>query len=191
MQQRFRKLLIAAGVLGGLLLLALGGLRALSRAQTPHGWGPIRGQFVDAETGQPLQGVAVLMVWWKEEGLFQSHRRFYDAREAVSDAQGRFEVPGIWVPLWRPGVQPGQSHFFAPGYAYDSRVVTPPGGVPYEDPTVVKMRRLKTRYERIENQRRYPPSIPAHKMPLLLEALNWERAALGFEPITRGDVSDP
>jgi hypothetical protein len=181
----FRSRLVLAG------LLLLGSLATCATAQAREKWGPFRGQFVDAETGEPIPGAVVLVVWWKEEGLFHSQRRFYDAREGVSDAQGRFEVPRLSPPFFSFSIQPRQMLFFAPGYKYDSLSLTPPDGEEFVNPTVLKMRRLKTREERIENQRRYPPSIPARKMPLLLEALNRERVALGLEPITRGDVSDP
>lgn len=175
------------------VLLLPWALAACATVQAAEKYGPFRGHFVDAETGEPLKDVAVLVVWW--EAIFSptGHptRKFYEAKEAVADAEGRFEVPRLSVPFWKLGIQPGQVIFFGPGYVEQGKVVTPPDGQPFVDPTVVQMRRLKTREERIGNQRRYPPSIPARKMPVLLEALNRERVALGLEPITRGDVSDP
>ena len=156
-------------------------------------WGPFRGQLVDVETGKPIAGAAILVVWW--EAIFSpvGHptRKFYDAREAVTDAEGRFEVPRLSVPFWKLGIQPGQVIYFAPGYVAEAEVVTPPDGQGFVAPTVVQMRRLKTREERIRNQENYPPSIPARNMPGLLEALNRERAELGFGPITRGVIEDP
>jgi hypothetical protein len=183
MKRRYRTFLYIALVGCGLLLAMLGGLRLLRYAKYPHPYGPWKGQFVDAETGAPLKDVAVLVVWWKEEGLFQSHLRFYDAREAVSDAAGHFAVPRIWVPLWAPGVQPGQLLYFAPGYAYDSLVMTPPDGVPYEAPTVVMMRRIKSREDLLKRSRGYPSQIPEEKMKGFLKALNVEYAMLGLVPI--------
>jgi hypothetical protein len=187
---------VGAGV--NLLLLWSMAFSSAAWAQQPRGpfegekWGPFRGQIVDAETGQPIAGAVVLVVWW--EAVFtpiQTNRKFYDAREALTDPQGRFEVPRLPSPFFtfrffRPNVI-----YFAPGYAAHAELVTPPDGEPFVDPTIVQVRRLKTREERIRNQDRYPPSIPARKMPYLLGALNMERAELGLKPITRGVPEDP
>lgn len=163
-----------------------------TQASSVEKWGPFRGQLIDVETGQPIAGAAILVIWW--EAIFSpvGHptERFYDAREAVTDAEGRFEIPRLSVPVWKLGVQAGQVLYFAPGYEPHGKVVTPPHGQPFVVPTVVHMRRLKTNEERVKNQRGYPPTIPATKMPRLLEALNRERALLGLEPITRGTVDD-
>jgi hypothetical protein len=181
-------------------LLLVGSLAVPSRAQSQRDrgpfdgekWGPFRGRIVDAETGQPIIGAVVLVVWW--EAIFtpiQTNRQFYDARETLSDAEGRFEVPRLPPPFFtfrffRPDVI-----YFAPGYAPHAEVVSPPDGEPFVDPTVIQVRRLKTRQERLRAQRSYPPSVPARTMPRLLEALNKERTSLGLDPITRGVPDDP
>jgi hypothetical protein len=155
-------------------------------------WGPFRGQIVDAETGQPIAGAVVLVVWWEAVPTpVQTNRKFYDAREAVTDGEGRFEVPRRPPPFFSFQIFPPQISYFAAGYMSAAEVVMPPDGQPFVASTVVKMRRLATNDERVRNQRRYPPTIPAAKMPRLLQALNRERAALGLEPITRGTADDP
>jgi len=173
----FRSRLVLAG------LLLLGSLAACATAEAWEQWGPFRGQFVDAETAQPIPGAVVLVVWWKEVGLFQSHRQFYDAREAASDAEGRFEVPRLAPPFFTFGIQRRQMLFFAPGYKYDSLSVTPPGGVEFVDPTVLKMRRIQTREELLKRSRGYPSQIPEERMREFLNALNTEYRMLGLEPI--------
>ncbi|OGK96537.1 MAG: hypothetical protein A3E31_04930 [Candidatus Rokubacteria bacterium RIFCSPHIGHO2_12_FULL_73_22] len=150
-------------------------------------WGPFRGQFVDAETGKPLPGVAVLLTWWKEVPVIvQINTEFYDAREAVSDANGRFEVPRLTPPFFSSRIRQPQIRYFLAGYRAVSEVVTPPDAQPFAAPTVVRMRHLQTTKERLENQRRFPPPIPAEKMPRFLETLNEERRQLGLAPIRRG-----
>lgn len=152
-------------------------------------WGPFRGQIVDVETGQPIPGAAVLVVWWQlEPNPVQMSQRFYDAREAVTGANGRFEIPRLAAPLFASLVREPQVIYFAPGYKAVAEVVTPPDGQAFVAPTVVQMRRLKTRDERIRHQRSYPPTIPAAKMPLLLDVLNKERVALGLEALEHGGV---
>ena len=163
------------------LLLALA---ACAAVRARENWGPFRGQLVDVETGQPIAGAAILVVWWEAILSPTGHptEEFYEARESVTDAEGRFEVPRLSVPFWKLGIQAGQVSYFAPGYAPHAELVTPPDGQPFVDPTVVQMRRLTTREERVEYQGRFPPSIPFEKMPNLLRALNEERRRLGFGP---------
>jgi hypothetical protein len=172
--------------------LGLGAILIWGPAEALEKWGPFRGQIVDAETGQPIAGAVVLVVWWEAVPTpVQTNRKFYDARETVTDAEGRFEVPRRPPPFFGFRIFPPRVTYIAPGYAAQDEVVTPPDGQPLVASTVVKMRRLTTKEERVKNQRRYPPSIPAAKMPRLLQALNRERAALGLEPITRGTADDP
>ncbi len=164
------------------LLLVVGGLAA--EASALEKWGPFRGQVVDVETGQPVAGAAVLMSWWRViPNPAGGTEQFYDAREAVTDAQGRFEVPRRRPPVFRFGILPPKFTVFAPGYVHVGTVVTPPGGEFFVAPTVVQMRRLKTRKEREEHLAFFPPAIPYEKMPKLVEAVNCESRSLGLKPI--------
>ncbi len=168
------------------LLLVVGGL--VSEASALEKWGPFRGQVVDVETGQPIAGAAVLVIWWK--GILnpvQGAEKFYDAREAVSDAEGRFEVPRRRPPFFRLGIQPPRFTVFAPGYEHVGTVVTPPEGERFVAPTVVQMRRLKTREERRNANWHLPPGgVPHEKMPNLLRALNRELSGKETEPYSLG-----
>ena len=71
---------------------------------------------------------------------------------------------------------------FAPGYEDYRRVVTPATGQPFVDPTVVEMRPLKTRQERVDALLGAdgPTSVPAEKKCILIRAINQERKKLGF-----------
>ncbi len=143
-------------------------------------WGPFRGQVVDVETGQPIAGVVVLAVWWELYGIAFIGERFYEAREAVTGADGRFEIPRLSEGAL--SVQPPRFHLFAPGYVPHADIVTPPNGEPFVDPTVTQMRRLKTKGELLKKSRGYPSGIPEEKMPEFLKAINIERAMLGLSP---------
>jgi hypothetical protein len=146
--------------------------------------GPYAGQVIDAEISQPIAGAVALAVWWEVvPTLVHGTRRFYDAREAVTGPNGRFEIPSA-VPFGNvSGRQPGQVTIFAPGYREEAVRVTPPDGPEFVAPTVVLMRRLTTRQERISHVGRFPPNIPYEKAPRMLEAVNRERMALGLVPI--------
>ncbi len=55
----------------------------------------ITGQVVDAVTGEPIEGAAVLIDWWEPgpgpPGLAGSHQ--LEWKETLTDAQGHFTVP--------------------------------------------------------------------------------------------------
>ena len=71
--------------------------------------------------------------------------KFYDAKETVTDASGRFEIPRL--ERWSYWARDATFEFVAPGYDIvgGDFVVTPPSGRYMVDPTIVKLRPLKTR----------------------------------------------
>ncbi len=164
----------------GIILATIWGLSwGLGKEQ----WGPFRGQIVDVGTGKPIKGAAVLVVWWKDVPTpVHAVQRFYDAREEVTDAEGRFEVPGRFPALFWLFIRKPQVIYLAPGYMAHAKVVTPPDGRPFVDATIVQMRRLKTREERRNNVLgRLPGGIPHEKMPKFIKVLNEELSALGLD----------
>lgn len=167
----------------GLTLLVVAVLGFGSSTSAREKWGPFRGQVVDLETGQPIAGAVVLFIWWEAVPTpVQTNQKFYEAREAATDADGRFEIPRMSPPFFSFRIFEPTIDWFAPGYAHAKLVVTPPNGEAFVDPTVIQMRRLNTREERIKNLYHSPPSIPDEKMPRLLMAISEERKALGLKP---------
>ena len=77
------------------LVVVAAGLVALAVLAWPAGAaGPWRAQIVDAETGQPLEGVVVLARWdEKTAGWPHPDRRFHDVDEMLSDTDGRIVIP--------------------------------------------------------------------------------------------------
>ena len=125
-------------------------------------------------------GATVLGIWPEVHGFPFTKTRVYEAHESVTDAEGRFEILRLKVPFWKLGVQPGGVGICIPGYVLDRVVVTPPDGQRYITPTVIQMRRLKTRRERLKNLHRRP-DVPFDKMPNCLRAVNEERRRLGLQ----------
>jgi hypothetical protein len=175
-----RKRSIISFLLLGEILI---GASACSAASSQATYGPYRGLIVDAETNKPIAGAAVLAVWW--EAVFnpvQGRQEFYDAKEAVTGADGRFEIAKLDVPPWKLGVQPGQLYFFTPGYLPLEDIVTPPGGEVFVAPTVTKMRKL-IQAELSKKSRSRPGGVPLEKMTEFTRAINQERKMLGMPPI--------
>ena len=161
-----RRLAVALVVVGPLLTVG-GWLRGQDQ------WGPFRGQVVDAETGAPIANANV-MVSWGFRRFGELLVRNFDARETVTDAQGRFELPRLWR-LWTMSVMEPGIGYFAPGYVATAREVTPSDGVPFVDPTVIKMQRQKTQEERC---RRQPGGVLHDKAPRFREAVDRYRLRL-------------
>jgi hypothetical protein len=108
--------------------------------------------MVDAETGAPIPG-AHFMVSWERDHPNPVHwtQSFYDAQEAVTDADGRFEIPRRWR-FFTLLVSEPKFGAFAPGYFAEAEEVVSAEGQLYVDDTVLRMRRLQTRAEQCERE---------------------------------------
>jgi len=62
---------------------------------------PIEGKVIDHETGQPIEGANVVAQWVLAGGWEGHHIDRWIVIEAVTDAEGRYRIPG-WGPKWRP-----------------------------------------------------------------------------------------
>ena len=146
-------------------------------------WGPFAGRFVDVDTGQPIPGVAVLVIWRERAGFALLETRFYDAKEAVTDVTGRWEISGLDAARRRVTVLEPTFRYFAAGYVPQWNTVTPQTGRPYIDETVTIMKRLRTQHELLDKSRGHDSDIPPEKMRAYLMAINAERSMLGMTPL--------
>ncbi len=63
--------------------------------------GPYEGQVIDADTKQPIEGVVVHGIWYKEvPNVAGSSSTFYDAKETVTDKNGEFKIPGLGLKIF-------------------------------------------------------------------------------------------
>jgi len=166
----------------GLILVALLWSGGLAPADAEEKWGPFRGRMVDVETGQGIPGAVVLAIWLEKVPTpIETHTRFYDAREVLTGPDGTFEIPRRPPPFFTFRILEPTFKVFAPGYAEDRWVVTPSTGQALVDPTVIEMRRIKTREERLDAlDRADSTSVPESKKCLLTKAINRERKNLGL-----------
>ncbi len=168
----------------GLILIALLWIGGLAPAAAEEKWGPFRGRMVDVETGQGIPGAVVLAIWLEKVPTpIEMHTRFYDAREVLTGPDGTFEIPRRSPPFFTFRILEPTFKVFAPGYAEDRWVVTPPTGQALVDPTTIEMRRLRTREDLLKKSRGYPSEVPEDRMPELIRAINIERKMLGLDPI--------
>lgn len=165
--------------------------------------GPWTAQIVDAETGQPLEGVVVLMYWIKYTGgpAGWAGGEFYDAEEVVTGPDGRFVVPSRWVFTLNPFKKVFREMvIFKPGYGqWEFRDAKEWEKLPYwkeskarreeawkqfeGEGVVMELPPLKTREERLKfygSFRGSPTLVPPERTKQLDEAQDAERAYLGF-----------
>lgn len=140
-------------------------------------WGPFRGQVMDAETGEPISGAHVMVLWVRAAPSLHSIWQFYDAQETVTGADGRFELARETRVL-TAFVRGPEISVFAPGYMMQAPDVTPAGGRAYVDPTIVTMRLLKTRAERCANLWGGPLLDVGSTVPTFMEVIRQYAADL-------------
>ena len=170
------------------VVTALIGLLVAGIVTPSHGsekWGPFRGQLVDQATGKGIPGAAVIAVWWKNEpNPIQMNRSFFDAVEAVTDAEGRFEIPRYARPpffdfqIFLPEIT-----YFAPGYLPVRKEITPPDGQPFIVPTVVSMAWIDPHKAPLRRVDARPGGVPLEKMKEFTRAVNVERLMRGLPPL--------
>jgi hypothetical protein len=160
--------------------------------------GPWKAQIVNAETGQPLEGVVVLAYWLKmTRGPGGASPSFYDAEEVVTGPDGRFTIPSRSTFTLNPFtyIKDAQFKIFKPGYgAWGIRGWKGERPKEWQDLTVgeiltkegivIELPPLRTRDERLRFYHGLsvsPPTlVPPDRTKRLDEAIRMERAYLGF-----------
>ncbi len=157
-----------------------------------HKYGPYYGKLIDAETKEPIEGAAVLAVFYtKTWGLTVERSEYIDAIEVLTDKNGEFKIPAkriITVRVLHGWDWHGYFTIFKPGYGCypDHKDVkpmfVPNGALPVEEYVPIELPRLRASEERLRNQSCFPVSIPDEKMRKLIELNNIERVNLGLKP---------
>lgn len=154
--------------------------------------GPWRGQIIDAETGQPLEGVVVLAFWTRSEASLGGWvaTEYHASEEVVTGPDGRFLIHSRWsytVPLLVK-VQGPEWRIFKAGYGqWRYRDADEWDRFEHGGDLTVELTHLKTPGERLAFLQKemwiLPGIVPSDKMPRLLEVVNAERASLGLQRI--------
>lgn len=78
--------------------------------------GEYSGRVIDTDTGEPIEGVVVLGVWYTEYyGAGGAVHKFYDAKETVTDKNGDFSISGQGIEVMS-NVTPMDVVIFRAGY---------------------------------------------------------------------------
>ncbi len=157
--------------------------------------GTYRGRVVDQETREPIEGVVVLGTWsvyhFSPAGGYGT---YYDAREAVTNKNGEFVIPGEGLRILS-SLEPMSFTIFKAGYRYrEYQWDTLKTDIPKKeeeqtkwegDVPVFPIKKL-TMEERRKQGPPSRPSIPIERMHLLTREVNKERIELGLTPFEIG-----
>lgn len=175
-----------------LMLLFLTFLSSTASCAIIHKYGPYYGKVVDAETKEPLEGAAVLAVFYTEEyGPAGAITRYADAIETTTDKNGEFTIPAHRVTVFRL-LQGWDSHgyftIFKLGYGHypDSKGVnpmfTPNGSLPAKQYVTIELPKLKTKEEIEKNGLpRVRHYIPYKKQKIFINLVNQGNELLGIK----------
>lgn len=153
-----------------------------------HFYGPYMGKVVDLETGAPIEGAVVLLVFYTES--FYAVSAYADAIEILTDSNGEFKIPKFLSLTFHPfsvWESEGYVKIFKPEYgAYPDHdasgpLFIPNGTVPQKKYITIKLPKLKTIKERKELMPSHP-DIPKRKMRYLLKYISEERVNVGLSP---------
>jgi hypothetical protein len=163
--------------------------------------GPYSGQVVDAETGRPVAGAAVVAIWTREMPVGpEVTEGDWDVYEILSDANGEFTIPHRthftpfgWIleptiTVYYPSYAPGYAGF----YSRDVPVADRPPRDPRdrdrpENYVTIPLKHLTTREARISKAGRPigTLTLPWEKVPNLMRLINEELEQLGLQPYRR------
>lgn len=142
----------------------------------------ITGTVVDAETGEPIEGAAVLIEWTKTHGFGLTYTESYKVIEAVTDKEGKVIVSGVF----NPTVNPPHVTVYKKGYvAWNNEFIFPDHkkrkDFNWQNGYVFRMERFKDNYSFIDHQSFIDGTahlfMETEKKKLFIKAYDeWERA---------------
>lgn len=169
-----------------LIFLGIGVVIILMVFTTPVRYdGPYRGKVVDAETGEPIEGVVVLGVWYSTMPTPAGGvSKYYDAEETVTDEKGEFKLKGQGLLLFSR-VEPPWITIFKAGYNYYSmsweeleREMKKERGRP-----VIPLKRLTMEERRKAGTPMFPSeAYREKKIRLFIKEINKEEVFWGRKP---------
>ena len=148
-----------------------------------------RGQVVDADTGEPIEGVVALVVWYTEYlTVAGAMHDYYDARETVTDENGEFVLPGMGARVVS-NLTPVRLMIFKAGYEFldadwDALKTERPlrYEVKWEDDKPILIMKKLTMTQRKKQYIRLPPDeAPKEKIRLMIDEINKDSKEQGLK----------
>jgi hypothetical protein len=161
--------------------------RGVVYAKTYHG------QVLDEETGKPLEGAVVVVVWHTRPIIaMDAPEYFHDAKEALTDAQGRFRMEASPAIEWNPFtvIKKPNIAIFQPGYEPFAllRPLTRQGFKSFEDVDRALQKGATIKLPPLKTQEQLKKSgldiaigeVPSAKIPNLIRVINVQRKTAGL-----------
>ena len=166
----------------------------ISTAIVPYYYlAPFEGKVIDSDIKSPVEGAAVLAVYYKEvPSIAGSNSYAIDAQEILTYKNGEFKIPEYkkWFGS-NNGEPEGNLLIFKPGYGkFPGSEGTDAVGVSDTWPPpgkfiVYELPKLKTKAERDKNLNFSTAfGVPYNKKKLFMMLINEERANLGYSSVT-------
>lgn len=146
------------------------------------------GKVVDEETGDPIAGAAVSVVWYHSPiiGLAQT-RSFQNVHETVTENDGSFSLwtwPGISLNPFTYVSTPPDAIIYKASYAPFARSTVPDDEINKTlEKGIIKLLRFKTKQEAmkfVDLGSVYVIDVPNHRIPRLIHQANVHRKAMGI-----------
>ncbi len=152
-----------------------------------------KGKIIDADTGKPIEKVVVLGVWFKAYPTpGGAAHEFYDAREAVTDKNGEFSIPGMGL-LILSNIVPMDVLIFKAGYEYIGMGPWRSFKIDYilkkkvrweGDMAIIPLKKLTIKERRKKGIPSFPPvEASKEKIKFILKEMNRNLIELGLDPI--------
>jgi hypothetical protein len=155
--------------------------------------GTYSGKVVDADSRAPIEGAVVLGTWYTERPTVGGAvHEYYDARETVTDMEGKFAIPGQGLRIMSR-LLPMSVLIFKAGYGYEqagewdsiNTGLYSKDRIKWEgDKPTFPLKKL-TMEER-KRQGGPPMEAPEKKMPFMLEEINKDRVEQGLDAVIWG-----
>lgn len=155
------------------------------------------GKVVDAETGEPIEGAVVVVVWYKKPHVtMDGPTYFHNAKEVLTNGEGIFSIdssPGIdWSPFTYVREEP-RIVIFKPGYGPFPRAHVREMSIEQtknrllKEGAVIKLPRIKSK----EELRKFTSPerlgllsvVPYEQIPTLIKLLNVQANSVGLQPL--------
>jgi len=153
--------------------------------------GPWRGQVVEAGTKEPIKDAVVVAVWYRSHfgGPGGPVEKFEDARETLTDEEGRFVIPEYKYNKYLRDKTRPMFTIYKPGYGAFPEDIIKPQGLPWElfsgEGAVIELPKFTNNKDRRDSVTSLPGVnwVPKDKAPILYEYINEERRTLGLPSI--------
>ena len=160
--------------------------------------GAYKGKVIDADTGEPIEGVVILGTWdTVSSGVGGGVSEYYDAKETVTDKNGEFTLPGVGLRINIINKLDSMLVLiFKTGYGYIGEGLWESYKKYSENFTVngnmviIRLKKLTSEERRKHSSLPSRPAALTKKMKLMTKEIDRARREQGLEPLSEEGNQD-